>query len=63
MIPLQEKYTDEFVEIWWDAKIKTIPLLQHNKSNLVIWYKIDKTCFIVDVAVGIDVNTTRNYKK
>ena len=63
MKPLQEKYTDEFVEIWWDAKIKTIPSLQHNKSNLVIWYKIDKTCFIVDVAVGIDVNTTRNYNK
>ena len=51
MIPLQEKYTDEFVEIWWDTKIKTIPSLKHNKPDLVIWYKIDKTCFIVDMAV------------
>ena len=25
MISLQEKYTDEFVEIWWDTKIKIIP--------------------------------------
>ena len=46
MIPLQQKYTDEFVEIWWDNKIKTIPWLQHNKPVLVIWYKIGKTCFI-----------------
>ena len=58
MMPLQEKYTDEFVEMWWDNKIKTIASLQHNKPDLVIWYKIDKTCSIVDVAVGLDVNTT-----
>ena len=63
MTPLQEKYTDEFVEMWWDTKIKTIPSLQHNKPDLVIWYKIDKTCSIVDVAVGLDVNTTWNYNQ
>ena len=43
MISLQEKYADEFVEIWWDTKIKTIPSLQHNKPDLVMRYKIDKT--------------------
>ena len=63
MIALQEKYTDEFVETWWDTKIKAIPSLQHNKPDLVIWYKIDKTCFIVNVAVELDVNTTRNYNQ
>ena len=63
MIPLQEKHTDEFVEIWWDTQIKTIPSLKHNKPDLVIQYKVDKTCFIVDVAVGLDVNTTRNYNQ
>ena len=46
MIPLQQKYTDEFVEIWWDNKIKTIPWLQQSKPVLVISYKIGKTCFI-----------------
>ena len=63
MIPLPEKYTVEFVEIWWDTKIKTIPSLQHNKPDLVIWHKIDKTCFIVDVPVRLDINTTRNYNQ
>ena len=24
MIPLQQKYANEFVEIWWDTKIKTM---------------------------------------
>ena len=35
----------------------------HNKPDLVIWCKIDKTCFIVDVAVRLDVNGTRNYNQ
>ena len=63
MISLQEKYADEFVEIWWDTKIKTIPSLQHNKPDLVMRYKIDKTWFIVEIAVRLDVNTTRNYNQ
>ena len=61
MIALQEKYTDEFVEIGWDTKIKAMPSLQRNKPGLFICYKIDKMCFIVDVAVRLDVNTTKNY--
>ena len=40
----------------WDTKIKTIPSLQHNEPDLV-------TCLIVDVAVGLDENTTRNYNQ
>ena len=46
MKPLQEKYADEFVEIWWDTKLRIIPPLQHNKPDLVIWCKIDKTCLL-----------------
>ena len=63
MIPLQEKNTDKFVKIWWDTKIKTMPLLQDNKPDLVIWCKIDKTCFNVDIAVGLEANMTRNYNQ
>ena len=63
MIPLLQKYTNEFVKIWWDTKIKKMPSLQHNKPDLVIWYKIDKTCFIINIAFGRDVNTTRNYNQ
>ena len=59
MIPLQEKYTDKFVEIWCDTKIKTIPSLQHNKPDLVIWYKTNKTCFIVDAAFGPETITRK----
>ena len=59
MIPLQEKYTDKFVEILCDTKIKTIPSLQHNKPDLVIWYKTDKTCFIVDAAFGPETITRK----
>ena len=38
-------------------------MLQDNKPDLVIWCKIDKTRFNVDVAVGLDANMTRNYNQ
>ena len=46
-----------------NTKIKTIPSIQHNKPDLVIWYNVDKMCFIVGVAVELDVNTNRNYNQ
>ena len=39
--PIEEIYTDNDKEIWWDKKITTIPPLKHNKPNIVYWNKTE----------------------
>ena len=58
--PIQEFYTNEEVEIWYDTKIKTLTKCQHNKPDIVLWRKYDKKCFVKDVSVGLDVNVDKN---
>ena len=59
-IPILEVYTTDKVEIWWDTKIKTPVNLKHNKPDIVLWRKDIKMCYIIDVAVGLDVNVNKN---
>ena len=54
-----EIYNEGNKEIWWDKKITTIPL-KHNKPDILYWNRHDNACFIIDIAVGLDVNITKN---
>ena len=51
MKSIQEVYSNEDKEIWWDTKIKTSPTL---------WLKREKKCYIIDIKVGLDVNINKN---
>ena len=55
-----EIYNEGNKEIWWDKKITTISPLKHNKPDILYWNKHDNTCFIIDIAVGLDVNITKS---
>ena len=61
--PIREFYSNEYVEIWWDTKVKTLTLLKHNKPDIVLWSKAEKKCFIIDISVGLDVNVTKNFNQ
>ena len=37
----------------------TIPPLKRKKPDIVYWKKNDNTCFIIDTAVGLDLNITK----
>ena len=37
--PIREFCSNEQTEIWWDTKIKTVTLAQHNKPDIVMWKK------------------------
>ena len=52
-------YSEGNKEIWWDKKITTTPPLKHNKPDIRYWNKHDNICFIIDIAVGLDVNITK----
>ena len=54
-----EIYNGDNKEIWWDKKIATVPPLKHNKPDIVYWNK-HNTRFIINIAVGRDVNITKN---
>lgn len=57
---IQEVYSNEDIEIWWDKKVKTLSKLKHNKPDIVYWNKSVKKCFIVDISVGLDINIDKN---
>ena len=42
--------------------VKTAPPVRHNKPDLVVWRKKDKTCFVIDVCVPLDQNIQQNEK-
>ena len=54
-----EIYSEGYKEIWWDKKITTIPPLKHNKPVILYWNKHNNICFIINVAVGLDINITK----
>ena len=56
---IEEIYTDSNKEIWWDEKVTIIPPLKH-KSNIVYWNKTENKCYIIDIAIGLDINVGKN---
>ena len=60
--PTNEVWQSDTVEIWWDTVVKTAPPVRHNKPDLVVWKKKDKTCFVIDVCVPLDQNIQQNEK-
>ena len=59
---IEEIYTDNDKEIWWDKKVTTIPRLKHNKPDIMYQNKIENECYIIDIAIGLDVNVGKNIK-
>ena len=57
---IEEIYTDNNKEIWWDKKVTTIPPLKHNKPDGVYWNKAENKCYIIDIAIGLDINVGKN---
>lgn len=53
--------SDEYAEIWWDTKAKTLTPHKNNKADIVLWSKVEKKYFIIYMSVGLDVNPTKNF--
>ena len=43
---LQDVYSGENYQIWWDTKINTKPTVKHNKPDMILWKLDDKKAFI-----------------
>ena len=37
-----------------------MPPLKHNKPDIVYWKKTESKCYIIDIAVGLDINVGKN---
>ena len=51
------------IEIWWDEKIFTHPMVEKNRPDLVIWNTEKKLCKIVEITVPLDTNLATAYKE
>ena len=53
-------YMDKDKEIWWDKKVTTIAPLKYNKPDVVYWNKTENKYYIIDIAIGLDINVGKN---
>ena len=56
-------WSNDNLEIWWDIHIKTVPSVEHNKPDIVVWEKDNKLCKIVDICVPLDENVHTQEKR
>ena len=42
--PIRESFANTDIEIWWDRKIKTLKKCEHDKPDIVLWKKDEKSC-------------------
>ena len=61
--------SDEFifsegeVEYWWNVSVKTPANVRHNKPDLIVWKKNEKTCKVVEFSCPNDVNVTKKIQE
>ena len=48
---------------WWNISIKTARKVQHNKSDIVIWDKLNKECSILQFSCPADANISNKVKQ
>ena len=58
--PSNEVWNSNNVEAWWDTVVKTTQPVKHNKPDLVVWKKDQKTYFIIDICVPLDQHIQKN---
>ena len=56
MNSIQDVYSNDDKEIWWDTKIKTSPTSEHNKPDIVSWLKKEKKCYIIDININRNID-------
>ena len=56
-----EKHGD--YEYWWNVPIRTSTKLAHNKPDILIWNKAEKSCTVVEISFSADVNITKKTKE
>ena len=56
-------WINNHIEIWLDKYIETVPKVQHNKPDIVIWNRSEKICYIVYVCIPLDKNIHAQEKR
>ena len=59
-VPIIDSYSTDNIDICWDTKRKTPCGVKHNKPDIILWRKNEKTCYVIDIVVGLDVNVAEN---
>ena len=54
-VPPPIKLLDD-AEIWWDKPVTAVSKMPHNRPDIVVWDKTNKTCEVIDICVPLDVN-------
>ena len=51
------------VEYWWNVSMKTPAIVCHNKPDLIVWKKNEKTSKVVEFSCPNDVNVTKKIQE
>ena len=55
--------SNESCEIWWDQKVNLPTGVKHNKPDIILWNKEQKTCQIIEISVPSDRNINKKIKE
>ena len=58
----EQVWKSEKMEMWWDSAVQSSPRTKHNKPDIVLWKKEEKTCKIIDICIPLDANVKSNEK-
>ena len=50
-------------KLLWDLKIQTDNKVEHNKPDIVVLYKIERKCMIIDVICPFDIRVKDKEKE
>ena len=50
-------------EYWWNLSIQTATKVPHNKPDIIIWDRSEKTCSIVEISCPADVNISKKVEE
>ena len=48
--------TRDQLQIWWGMGVYTTTKVKHNKPDIMLWKKEEKTCELVECTVPLDTN-------
>lgn len=52
----------EHIKVYWDFAVFTDQGVEHNRPDMIVWYKTEKTAVLIDFSIPMDQNLAKAYQ-
>ncbi|XP_044762032.1 uncharacterized protein LOC123319228 [Coccinella septempunctata] len=53
---------NEHTKVYWDFAVLTDQGVEHNRPDMIVWYKTEKTAVLIDFSIPMDQNLAKAYQ-